>query len=130
MLLALWFDFWNLADWVPQPPTPPASAPPTAGGHRKKKREYQSSADYEWWEEYERTLKRLHPVEVSETAPEVVQKKAAQANRLIEAVKTKVPPSKEAFQRVAAKIVELSSQIKEFELQSRDEEDALLVLLL
>src|SRR6478752_3520778 len=130
MLLALWFDFWSLADWVPQPPTPPATAQPTSGGHRRKKREHESSADYEWWDEYEKMLKRLHPVEVREDAPLVVQKKAAEANRLIEAVRTKVPPSKESFQRVAAKIVELSSQIKEFELQSRDEEDALLVLLL
>ena len=124
MLLALWFDFWTLSDWTPSPPTPPATQRQQLGGQGLERR------DAEWWEEYEKMLRRLHHVEVHEDAPVVVQKKAAEANRLIDKVRTHTPPTKEAAQRVAARIVELSSQIREFELQSRDDEDALLALLL
>lgn len=127
MLLALWADFWNLADWVPQPP-PVIVVPPTTGGHRHRKGG--ARADVEWWDEYEKLLRRLHPVEVREDAPVSVQRKAAEANRLIEKVKTHTPPSLEAVQKVGARIVELTSQIEAFELQSRDEEEAILALLL
>lgn len=140
MLLALWFDFWNLADWIPAPP-PVVVVKPTEGGHRPDKG-YEPRADYEWWDEYERLLKRLHPIEVREDAPVEVKRKAAQANRLIQKVKTHTPPSKEAVEKVGREIQKLSSEVKKFQinettsqidelaLKSRDEEEAILALLL
>ena len=131
MLLALWFDFWTLSDWTPAPPVVVTTQRQQLGGPGKKRRErYYSRADADWWEEYEKMLKRLHHVEVREDAPEKIQKKATEANRLIDKVKTHTPPDLDSLRRVDARIVELTSQIEEYELQSRDEEDAILALLL
>ncbi len=124
MLLALWFDFWNLADWVPAPP-PVVVQRPTEGGHGG----YEPRRDFEWWDEYEAMLRRYHPVHVTEEAPEKVKRAAKQRNSLIAKVRTHHPPSVEQLRAVDAKIASLTLQIEEFALQSADE-DALLALLL
>lgn len=125
MLLALWADFWNLADWVPAPP-PIVVPKPTEGGHG---RPYEPRRDHEWWDEYEGMLRRHHPVHVEEEAPVAVKRAANQRNTLIAKIQTHHPPSVEALRAVDAKISALTLQIDEYALQSADE-DALLALLL
>lgn len=124
MLLALWADFWNLADWVPAPP-PVVIPEPTEGGHGH----YQPRRDHEWWDEYETMLRRFHPAEVEEDAPVAVKRAAKERNRLIAKARTHHPPSIESLRAVNAKIEALTLQIDEYALQSADE-DALLALIL
>jgi len=124
MLLALWADFWNLADWVPAPP-PVVIPEPTEGGHGH----YEPRRDHEWWDEYETMLRRHHPAEVEEHAPAAVKRAASQRNALIAKARTHRPPSIESLRAVNAKMEALSLQIEEFRLQSADE-DALLAILL
>lgn len=140
MLLALWADFWNLADWVPAPP--PVVVPVrTEGGHGG----YTPRRDYEWWDEYETMLRRHHPVHVEERAPVKVKRAAKQRNTLIAKVQTHHPPSVEALREVNSRIEALTREIENFAtppkkvvealqnetdaLQSDDEEAVLALLL-
>lgn len=134
MLLALWSDFWNTADWVTGPTPPPVTTTrQQLGGPGKKKRErypYQR-ADSEYWEEYEKMLRR-HAADLEKPVPEEAPEQLVILHKhratLVEAAKRL--PTVEQLRAVDAKISSISSQIQEFDLQSRDEEDAILALLL
>lgn len=131
MLLSLWFDFWNTADWTGGP-TPPPAAPQSQqlGGpeHRRKRREHYVRADDEFWVEYEKMLRRVHATPVAADAPQPVKVLARRREALV--VKAKAMPTIGDLLEVDSKISALTLQIEEFNVKSRDEEEALLALLL
>jgi hypothetical protein len=128
MLLSLWADFWNPNDWVPAPPPVVVEKPTEGGNGNKKDDKYHPRADIEYWQAYEEMLRRVHETPVREDAPEPVKAVAVKREALVERAKSLI--SVEQLRVVSDKIDALTLQIKENAVKSRDEEDALLVLLL
>ena len=132
MLLALWSDFWNPADWVQGVTPPPVTAPqsPTNAGHGPmwKEKEYRR-ADEGYWEAREQSLKAHIPITVSEVVekqyPEIVPMVAAHNEMVARLPKL---PDIESLNRVSTELIKLSLQISRLRVKS--DEDALLALLL
>lgn len=135
MLLALWSDFWNPADWVqgPTPPTPVVTQPGAGSGGRN---EYIPRGE-EYWDLREAMLQRHAPRPVPKHAPEPVKALVKERNTVIAVVarKPKVPDlallrrQEEQILAFDEKINQIALQIEQIELDSR-EEDAILAILL
>jgi hypothetical protein len=127
MLLALWFDFWNTADWVTGPTPPPVVIPPRSagGGHR-----HESGADWEYWDAREQFLKRHLPVRARADAPEVIKEVIAERNKVIRRVERIKTPNLALVVAMSDKINQLALQIDNLDLSSADDEDAILAILL
>lgn len=124
MLLALWFDFWNPADWVTGPTPPPVvvTQPGAGGGHER--------AGHDYWEAREAMLRRHLPMRAPKSAPEPVRTFARENNKLVRQLRT-VPdvPDMARLLEIGEKINQLSLQIGNIEVVS-DDEDAILAILL
>ena len=124
MLLALWSDFFNPADWVQPPPPPPPVPIPGAGSGQPWGR-----ANSDYWEERERMLKRFSPLHarkaVEERFPEVTELVAKRND-----IANRIPnmPNVQALHDLGEMIDALDLQIKNYSIKC--EEEALLALLL
>jgi hypothetical protein len=136
MLLALWFDFWNSADWIPAPPpAPPQDMGAGSGGHQGKHEYVPYSEAY--WELREAMLLRHAPRPVPKEAPEPVKELVIERNKLVASVKRKPKvPNLALLREQEAKILafdekinRIALQIEEIEVDSRDE-DAIVAILL
>lgn len=132
MLLALWFDFWNSADWVPAPIPPPPPAPPmTQAGHSKKPVHmpdyYEARPDHEFWDAREAMMRRFMPVPKEVVRPTAAaQQKVKRLNAMIEAIPQM--PDMARLRKLEGAIEILALQIEKLRLDS--DEEAILVLLL
>lgn len=124
MLLALWFDFWNPADWVPGPTPPPVVIPTQSagGGH--------DHADFEYWDAREQFLKRHLPVRAREDAPEEARELVAEHNKIVGSVRRQLVPDMARIVAMSEQINQISTQIDNLDLESADDEDAILAILL
>lgn len=134
MLLALWSDFWTSSAWVPGPTTPaPVVTQDSAGG---------GNSDYtpmgeEYWDLREAMLQRHAPTPVPKNAPEPVRTLVKERNTVIAVVSRnpKVPDlsllrrQEEQILSINEKINQIALQIGKIELDSR-EEDAIIAILL
>lgn len=133
MLLSLWFDFWNWNGSASATATASISVSITAthsgggGGHHRwfGHREY-TPADDDYWAERERMLERHRP-RAHEPLPERAKPIAEKHDRLLEQANeiTALPD----LAPLLHELDELSTQIRDIQLQS-DDDEALLVLLL
>jgi hypothetical protein len=123
MLLALWFDFWNTADWVTGPTPPPVVIPPQSagGGHQH---------DWEYWDAREQFLKRHLPVRARADAPDEIKAVVSERNKIIRRVERMKVPNLALVVSMQEKIDRLSTQIDNLDLSSADDEDAILAILL
>jgi len=126
MLLALWADQFDPAQWPPAPiVTPPAPKSPTNAGSGQ----YVSHYDDEYWQAREAHLKRFLPVEVGkhvvERFPEA-EKLAKHRNEI--AARLPEMPNLQALVDLGDIIIDLDLQIEKFRIKC--DEEALLALLL
>lgn len=126
MLLALWADFWNVADWgLAPPPTPtPAPEPGSGGGWRNYER-----ANSDYWDEREKALQKFAPVKVVQHVVE----RFPEVEALVEkrnAIVARAPnmPDLQSLAKMHEVVAQLDLQIEKYRVKC--DEEALLALLL